>query len=60
MKLLNAGLLIEAIEIENKILEIVAQFESLEKVPENITLPMHHYETLANEALSTQKHLGST
>lgn len=53
MKLLNAGLLIEAIEIENKILELVTQYESLEKVPENIVLPMQHYESLAEETLST-------
>lgn len=42
----------EAIEIETKINEIIAVYESLEKVPETIILPTSEYEGVAKKAHS--------
>lgn len=49
IKLLNCGLVTEALEIEAKIAGIVSTYESLENVPENITLPMSQYEKIAQK-----------
>lgn len=54
MKLLNCGLITEALEIEAKTAEIISVYESLEKVPENITLPTSEYEQIAQKAFGTE------
>lgn len=53
MKLLNCGLVTEALEIEAKIAEIISVYTSLEKVPEDIKLPTREYEEIAQKAQGT-------
>ncbi|EFA05003.1 DNA-directed RNA polymerase I subunit RPA1-like Protein [Tribolium castaneum] len=49
IRLLNCGLVTEAVEIANSIALLILVHESLENIPEDVVLPIRKYETLAQE-----------
>ncbi|RZB40094.1 DNA-directed RNA polymerase I subunit RPA1 [Asbolus verrucosus] len=51
IKLLNSGMVTEALEIGNRIAELISTHESLENVPEEAVIPIRKYEKSANKAL---------
>ncbi|KAJ8947655.1 hypothetical protein NQ318_009539 [Aromia moschata] len=55
IKLLNAGLVTKAMEVESKIAELIAEYNSYENVPEGAVLPIMEFEKEANQALEEIK-----
>ncbi|KAL3272242.1 hypothetical protein HHI36_022725 [Cryptolaemus montrouzieri] len=53
IKLLNCGMITEALEIENMILTLVAKYESLDKIPEDSLRPINKYDKMARGTLET-------
>lgn len=51
MKLLTCGLVTEAQEVEEKVASIISQYESFDKIPEDVVLPTKEYEDMADRLI---------
>lgn len=56
IKLLNCGQTILAMEVEGKMMELIAQYNSYENIPEDSIAPILVYEVLADEMSSKFSH----